>query len=191
MREIILASTSPRRRELLAKLGLKFKVVESDYEEDMSLKMTPKKLAAFLSKGKAESVAKKYKKHLIISADSFVVLGSEVFGKPHTPEKATEILRKISGKVVSNLTGFTIMDTLNKKVISRTVETKIYIKKLTREEIANYVKSGESLDRAGGFVVQGLGALLVRKIEGDFWGIMGLPLFDLAKELKKFGVKII
>jgi septum formation protein len=175
----------------MGKLGVKFKAVASDYEEDMTLKMTPKKLAQFLSRGKAEAVAKKYKKHLIVGADSFVVLDNEILGKPHTSEKATEMLRKISGKVVSNMTGFTIIDTLNKKSVSKTVEAKIFIKKISEEEIVNYVKSGEPLDRAGAFAVQGLGALLVKKIEGDFLGIMGLPLFDLAVELKKFGIKII
>jgi len=190
-RKIILASTSPRRKELMERLGLKFEIVRSDYEEDMSLKMHPMELAKFLSKCKTEAVAKKYKNHIIIAADTFVALKYELLGKPHTEIEARKMLEKISGKVVSIITGYTIVDSLINKKISKAVEAKVYIKKLTAEEIANYIKTKDPLDKAGAFAVQGIGSVIIKKIEGDFFGIVGLPLYDLAESLKKFGIRII
>jgi len=191
MKKIILASTSPRRKELLEKIGLKFKIVPSNYEEDMNLKMKPLALAKFLSKGKAEEVAKKYKNHVIIAADTFVALGDELLGKPHKVSEAEKMLRKISGRAVSIITGYTIIDTSVAKRISNVSESKVYIKKLTEEEIKSYIKTKEPLDKAGAFAVQGIGAVLIKKIEGDFFGIVGLPLYDLAQSLKKLGIKIV
>jgi len=175
----------------MERLGLKFEIVGSDYEEDMSLDMHPMELAKFLSRGKAEAVAKKYKNHVIIAADTFVALKFELLGKPHTEIEAGKMLKKISGKVVSIVTGYTIIDSAVNKKISKAVEAKVHIKKLTSEEIANYIKAKEPLDKAGAFAIQGIGAVIIKKIEGDFFGIVGLPLFDLAETLKKFGVTII
>jgi len=190
-RKIILASTSPRRKELLEKTGLEFKVVSSDYEEDMTLKMRPRALAKFLSCGKAEAVAKKYKNHIIIAADTFVALDERLLGKPRDEKEAENMLEDISGKAVSLITGYTVIDTANNKKISKISEAKVFIKKLSKEEIQNYIKTKEPLDKAGAFAVQGIGAVIVRKIEGDFFGIMGLPLYDLAQTLKKFDVHIL
>ena len=191
MKKIILASASPRRKELLEKTGLKFEIVASDYEEDMNLKMKPLALANFLSKGKAEAVARKYKNYVIIAADTFVALGDELLGKPRTTLEAEKMLRKISGKIVSIITGYTVIDTVANKKISKVSEAKVHMKKLTVEEIKNYIKTKEPLDKAGAFAVQGIGAVLIKKIEGDFFGIVGLPLYDLSKTLKKFGVNIL
>lgn len=190
-RKIILASNSPRRKELLERLGLKFEIVASDYEEDMSLQMHPMELAKFLSHGKAEVVAEKYKNRIIIAADTFVALKYELLGKPHTEIEARKMLQKISGKIVSIVTGYTVIDSATNKKISKAVEAKVHIKKLTAEEIENYIKTKEPLDKAGAFAVQGIGSVIIKRIDGDFFGIVGLPLYDLAKSLKKFGVQII
>ncbi len=190
-RKIILASGSPRRKELLERLGLAFEVVSSNYEEDMSLTMSPLELAKFLSQGKAQEVARKYTNHLIIAADTFVALGTELLGKPHTEAAAEKMLEKISGQVVSIITGYTVMDSASNKIISEAVEARVHIKKLTEEEIANYIQTKEPLDKAGAFAVQGIGAVIIEKTEGDFFGIVGLPLYALAKTLKKFGVQVI
>lgn len=182
---------SPRRKELLQKLNIPFTVVVSDYDEDMGINLEPLKLAKFLSKGKAEAVAKRYKKHIIIAADTFVVFRNELFGKPNTKLKAKKMLYKISGKQLSVITGFTIIDTGANKTISKAVETKVYLKKLSDKEIDNYIKSGEPLDKAGAFAIQGLGAVIVKKIEGDYSNIIGLPLHELSKSLQKFGIDIL
>ena len=191
MKKIILASTSPRRKEILSKIGLKFQVVASGYEEDMNLKMKPNKLAKFLSKGKAQDVAIRYSNALVIGADTFIALGDELLGKPHTELNAKKMLRKISGKAVSIITGLTVIDTKSKKTISKAVVAKAYVKKLTKSEIDNYVASGEPLDKAGAFAIQELGAVIVKKIEGDYFSAMGLPLYDLVQILEEFGIKVI
>lgn len=190
MKPLILASISPRRKELLAKLGLEFEVVASNYEEDMSLKLKPLELAKVLSAGKAEVVAANYSNHIIIAADTFIALEDELLGKPHTEAKAIQMLKRISGQPISVITGFTIIDTANNKKVSKAIETKVYIKNLSDEEIAGYVKTKEPLDKAGAFAIQGLGAVIVEKIDGDFFNVMGLPLFDLAESLKEFGIEI-
>jgi len=190
MKTIILASTSPRRKEILSKSGLKFRTVASDYEEDMNSKLKPLELAKHLSKGKAQAVVRQFRNHIIIGADTFIALGNDLLGKPHTNPQAKKMLMQISGKSLSVITGFTIIDTGSGKTISKAIETKVFIKKLTDKEINNYVKSKEPLDKAGAFAIQGLGAMIVRKIEGDYFNIMGLPLFDLVQTLKKFGIYI-
>lgn len=190
-KKIILASTSPRRKELIGKLGLSFEVEASDYEEDMSLKMSPSKLAMFLSKGKAMSVAKNHKTGIVIGADTFVVLGNKILGKPKSTQQAKVMLRDLSGKRVDIMTGFTIIDVVSGKKISRVNTVKVYIDKLSDGAIKNYIASGEPMDKAGAFAIQGLGSVIIKRIEGDFTGAMGLPLFALVRELKKFGVKVL
>jgi septum formation protein len=190
MRKIILASTSPRRKELLAKTGLKFSVVPSDYEEDMTLKLSPKKLAKVLSMGKAEAVAKRYKDAIIIGADSFVAYKNDLLGKPHTVERARMMLRQLSGKMNSVITGFSIIDTKTGKRVSRAIECKVYLRKMTDCEIDAYIKTGEPLERAGAYSAQERGSVFVRKTEGNFFTIVGLPVYELTQELEKFGVEV-
>jgi len=191
MKQIILASTSPRRKEILNKTGLKFKVVASDYEENMNLKLKPLNLAKFLSHGKAETVAKHYKNHIIIGADTFVALKNELLGKPKNKNQAAQMLHKVSGKVVSIITGYTVIDTSQNKIFSEAVEAKVHIKPLLNSEINNYIKTKEPLDKAGAFAIQGIGAVLIKRIEGDLYAIMGLPLYHLSKTLKKLGINIL
>ena len=189
--KIILASTSPRRKELFEKLRLPFIVEASDYDEDMNLKMSPLKLAKTLSLGKALAVAKKHQSGIVIGADTFVVFGNHLLGKPKSEMEAVKMLKKLSGKRVDILTGLTIINITSGKKVSTTDITKVYIKKLSKQEINNYVASGEPMDKAGAFAIQGLGAVIIKKIEGDFMGAMGLPLFILAKELKKLGIDVL
>lgn len=191
MKPIILASTSPRRKELLEKLGLQFQVVSSNYEEDMNSKLKPLELAKRLSAGKAGAVVAQFPQHIIIAADTFIAFSNELLGKPHTATDVTKMLKKISGKPISVITGFTIIDTSKNKKISKSVETKVYIKNLSDKEIAAYVKTKEPMDKAGAFAIQGIGAVIVKKIDGDFFNVMGLPLFDLSESLKKFGIHVL
>jgi len=190
MNKIILASSSPRRKDLLLQIGLKFEVDPSDYKEDMGLKMSPKELAEYLSLGKAKDVAQRHKDSIIIAADTFCVFNGELLGKPKTKEEAVGMLQKLSGNVHSVITGFTIIDTKTNKQISKSVETKVYFKKLSSNEINNYVASGEPLDKAGAYAVQNRGGLFVEKIEGDYFNIVGLPIMPLAEELKNFGIDV-
>ena len=189
MKRIILASNSPRRKELLAKTGIIFEIIPSSYEEDMSMPVSPKELAVFLSKGKAELIANENPEAIVIGVDTFIVFGDKVLGKPHTKEKAKETLQMLSGKKHSVITGFTIIEKSVNKSISNAIETKVYFRNLDEKEIDEYINTGEPLDKGGAYAIQGLGGKLVEKIEGDYSNIIGLPISDLLEALKQFGIE--
>lgn len=191
MKTIILASASPRRKEILEKTGLKFKVDASDYEEEINYSLRPHELARFLSREKAKAIVNKYTNALIIAADTFIVFKGKILGKPHTEEEAKRMLKMLNNRTHSVITGFTIIDTDDNKKLSGSVETKVYFKKLTIKEIESYIKSKEPLDKAGAYAIQGLGAVIVKKIEGDYFNVMGLPLSTLMETLKKFGIYVL
>lgn len=191
MKKIILASNSPRRKQLLQQIGLKFQAIGSDYEEDMTEKLPPMQLAKKLSLGKAKALTNKYKNHIIIGADTFIVFKNKLLGKPHTEKIAISTLKSIGGKCIYVVSGVSIIDTSKNKIISESIRTKIFIKKLSNEEIYNYVQTKEPLDKAGAFGIQELGAIFVEKIEGDYYAIVGLPLNLLYNMLKEFDIHII
>ena len=191
MRTIILASASPRRKELLELTGLQFQVDPGDYIEDMSLKLSPHELAMFLSLEKARAVAGKYHNAIIIAADTFVIIRGQILGKPHTKEEAKEMLLFLEGKTHSVITGFTVLDTDTCRKISRSVETRVTFKKLTKKEIDAYVRTEEPLEKAGGYAIQGLGSIIIKRIEGDYFNVIGLPLCALAECLKEFEIRIL
>ncbi|HJX36574.1 MAG TPA: nucleoside triphosphate pyrophosphatase [Dehalococcoidales bacterium] len=191
MKRIILASASPRRKELLEKIGLKFEVDASNCAEEIDPALEPDELVRGISLAKAKSVSSRHKDALIIAADTIGVIGKKLLGKPHTAVEARKMLAQISGKSHEVITGFTVLDTATNKVFSGTVNTKVYIKKLTRQEIAAYVRTGEPLDKAGAYGIQGLGAVIVEKIEGDYYNVMGLPLNALTNALKEFGISVL
>lgn len=190
-RKIVLASASPRRKELLELVGLEFTVEPSNSDENIQPELEPHKLARSLSLEKANVVAQNHRNAIVIAADTFVLLDGMILGKPVTETEATVMLGRINGKQHSVITGFTILDTVSNKVISESVETKVSIKNLTPKEIEAYVKTGEPLDKAGGYAIQGLGSVIVEGIEGDYYNVIGLPLCALAENLKKFGVYIL
>lgn len=190
-KKIILASSSPRRKEILEKTGLKFSVDADDYEEKMVLHLPPHKLSRFLSLEKARAVAGRHKNALIIAADTFIVFRDKILGKPLNKANAKRMLGTLNGSAHSVITGFTIMDTGSGKSLSGSEETRVYFNKMTQGEIGSYIKSKEPLDKAGAYAIQGLGAVIVKKIEGDYYNVMGLPLSSVAKCLKKFGVAIL
>jgi septum formation protein len=190
MKNIILASASPRRKELLEKIGLRFTVDPSGCAEDTAEELAPHELVRQISLDKAHAVAAKHPDSIIIAADTIGVIGDKILGKPHTARAAAKMLRAIGGKAHLVITGFTILDTSTQKQITKTVDTTVYIKNLTATEIEAYVQTGEALDKAGAYAIQGKGALLVEKIEGDFYNVMGLPLSALAETLKSFGIDV-
>lgn len=191
MKKIILASASPRRKELLEKIGVKFDVEPSHHQETLDITSEPHRLAQRLSFEKAQAIARNHRDALIIAADTIAVLDSQILGKPRTETEARRMLEALNGKWHSVITGFTIMDTGSGKTVSRTVETRVYLRKLTPDEINAYIASKEPLDKAGGYAIQGLGAVIVDRIEGDYYNVIGLPLSALAECLKEFGVNIL
>ena len=191
MKRIILASASPRRKELLEIIGLKFEVEPSDSAEEMRSGLSPDKLARAISLQKARAVASRHKNAVVIAADTFIVFRGKIMGKPGTEAEARKMLMKLRGKPHSVITGFTVLDVDSGKVLTKSVETVVHIKNLTSEEIYAYVKSGEPLDKAGAYAIQGLGSVIVERIEGDYFNVIGLPLCALAEGLKEFGIHVL
>ncbi len=171
--------------------GLKFSVCKSRYKEDMNRPLKPRSLARYLSRKKAEAVAEKYRNSLIIAADTFIVIQERILGKPKGPKDAERMLTMLSGKAHAVITGFSILDTGSSRLVSRSVETKVYFRKIAREEIGAYIGTKEPLDKAGAYAIQGLGAVFINKIDGDFFNVVGLPLCALAESLKEFGVSVL
>lgn len=187
MKKIVLASASPRRKEILEKIGLKFTVVKSDFEEYVNPKLKPHELVKKLSLEKARVVFEKHKDSIIISADTIVVCKEKILGKPKNKEDARRMLKFLSGKVHLVITGFTIIDGNN--VITKSKATKVQMKKISNEEINSYIQTREPFDKAGAYAIQGIAKKFIEKIEGDLFNAIGLPINSLVKELKKLGVK--
>jgi septum formation protein len=187
-RHVVLASASPRRRELLENMGLKFSVDPAETDEIQPHSLKPADLAKALSLRKAKAAAARHADSIIIAADTLGVLDGAILGKPSDAGHACSMLAALSGRCHSVITGFTVIDTATGRAITRAVETKVYFRKISRAEIAGYVKTGEPLDKAGAYAIQGLGALLVEKIEGDYYNVIGLPLCALAGVLRRFGI---
>jgi len=190
MRKIILASASPRRREILKATGIQFIVDHAECDESLHSFKDPHRLSKEISARKAAAVALKHPDAIIIAADTFIVFKNELMGKPHTDKEALRMLLQLNGKKHSVITGFTVFDTSKQKKSSGSVETKVFFNKMTYDELKAYVKTGEPLDKAGAYAIQGRGAFLVKKIEGDYLNVVGLPLCELLKTLKKFGITI-
>jgi len=187
MKQIVLASASPRRKELLEEMDIAFIVDPSGSEENIDESLSPLEIAATLSLQKAQVVAKRHKNALVIGADTIVVLGKKILGKPKTKAHAKEMLSLLSGKAHDVITGFTIIDTDTGKKVTKAVTTKVYFKKITQEEKDAYVATGEPMDKAGAYAIQERGSFFIEKIEGDFDNVVGLPLFAVKDVLSQFG----
>ncbi|MGB9678711.1 MAG: nucleoside triphosphate pyrophosphatase [Thermoanaerobacteraceae bacterium] len=180
----ILASGSPRRKELLDSLGLSFKIVKSDINEQ-SKEFEPSKYVMDIAYKKTYSVANSIKEEsIVLGADTIVVIDNEILGKPQDEKRAFLMLKKLSGKMHKVYTGLSIVRTPDLKYVNDFSETKVWIKKLDNEEILRYIKTGECLDKAGAYAIQGFGALIVEKIEGDYFNVVGFPLSKLSSLLK-------
>lgn len=191
MKEIILASGSPRRKELLTQLiGDSFQVVESDFEENNKLEMLPDQLVQVNALGKARDVAKKVKNSVIIGADVVVYHDNSVLGKPFSESAAKEMLEKVRGKTVSVFAGLAVVSASAKEVLQGHEEVIVHMADYTDEEIDAYVATGEPLDKAGAFAIQEKGTVFVKGIEGDYNAVIGLPLYRLNQFLKEFDIDI-
>ena len=188
MRKLILASASPRRRELLEKLGLPFVVEVSDYEEDMSLKLRPKDLVTQFAIGKAEAVAIKHRDAVVIGVDTVVEFQGKVVGKPYTPEKARKILRQLSGETHKVYSGYCVIDSKTGKRFVRAIATKVTFRKLSTAEIDRYVATKEPLLVAGAYMIQGGAASYGTKVEGDYLNIVGFSLAHIVEVLKRLSL---
>ena len=187
---IILASGSPRRRELMGLFtGFETVVCPAHGEERQHPELTPEGLVCELSRAKATELAGKYPEDTVLGADTVVVCGGEVLGKPKNEADAARMLRLLSGREHEVLTGVTLVS--GDTVMSVCETTRVYFRSLTDGEIAAYVATGEPMDKAGAYGIQGLAALFIGRIEGDYYNVMGLPVCRVGEMLKKMGVNLI
>lgn len=178
---MILASKSPRRKELLSLVTEDFRIIPANGEEILPEGISPEQAVILLSRQKAEEIYKEYKNETIIAADTVVSIDGQILGKPSSPENAVEMLRMLSGRVHSVFTGVCVIDA-DGRMHSFADETTVEFHVLTEELIADYVASGEPMDKAGAYGIQGRGALLVKRIEGCYYNVMGLPIGRIFHE---------
>jgi septum formation protein len=190
MRKIILASQSKQRQRLLNQIGLDFVTAGSDAKEDMELKGSCASLVMANALRKAEDVAKRYRSGVVIAADTVVLSGRKIIGKPKDLADAFRTLKLISRRPQWVYTGMAVVDIDNKKVLADYEKTKIYMYRLSDRQIRNYFRKVSPLDKAGSFDIQGLGSIFINRIEGCFNNVIGLPLAKLAKMLKEIGIDL-
>lgn len=186
MAEIILASASPRRKELLSTAGLEFTVRVADVEEVIDENATPDEVVMSLALQKAQAVAQADPTATVIGADTVVVLDGEILGKPENEQNAIEMLTALSGRSHTVYTGVAIIN--GEKIKNFCEATQVEFFPLTEDEIRSYVATGEPMDKAGAYGIQGKGCVLVRKIDGDYFNVVGLPVSRVCRELRDFDV---
>jgi len=188
--EIILASQSPRRKEILSLLDIPFKIMVSDADETQDESLPPYFIAESLSLKKAAAVAKNITTDaLVIGADTIVVSDGKILGKPKDDTDAFNMLASLSGKWHEVISGVTVLHTKSAESKSFYVKTRVHFAKLSDEEIKDYINTKEPRDKAGAYGIQGKGSKFVTEIEGDYFNVVGLPLSELYRVLKKdFGL---
>jgi septum formation protein len=189
-RKIVLASSSPRRRDLLSKVLVDFKVRPAEIDESLTGD-TPPAIARSLAFSKASLVARDEPDSLVIGADTIVVVDHVVLGKPSDEIDAERMLAMISGRVHMVVTGVAIIDTSSGHHMVEHEESLVHIRALSAEQVKAYVRTGEPMDKAGAYAVQGVGSVIVDRIEGDYFNVVGLPMARLAKMLESFDVHIL
>lgn len=191
MLDIILASGSPRRSELLKQIGIKFSVKTSDADESYPEGASPENIVAELSSRKAYAVFEEilpYSNTAIIAADTIVVHNGDILGKPKSREDAFNMLNSLSDEVHQVYTGVTIVYYIDNKISFENFYecTNVYFNRLSEEEINKYIDTWEPMDKAGAYGIQGKGAVLVKKIEGDYYSVVGLPVAKVYNSIKKY-----
>ena len=184
---IILASQSPRRRELLERMGIsQFDVLPAKGEERSDPNLTPEQLVEELSRQKAAEIAADHPDALIIAADTVVAVDGSVLGKPHSHEDAQDMLKRLSGREHTVYSGLTVC--WQGRSVTQHEATAVRFRPLSQADIANYVSTGEPMDKAGSYGIQGYGCTLVEGITGDYYNVMGLPVCRLSAILAGFGI---
>ncbi|MDB4349752.1 Maf family protein [Omnitrophica bacterium] len=190
MRKIILASKSKARRDLLRQIGLEFQVAESNVKEHRTLKTRCSDLVIDNALRKAKDVARRFDSGLVIAADTVVLAGGRIIGKPKTAKDAFRTLKLLSRGPQWVYSGLAVIDIDNGRRFTAYEKTKVYMYRLRDDEIRNYIRWASPFDKAGSFDIQGLGSIFIDRIEGCFYNVVGLPLAKLSKILKKAGIDI-
>ena len=187
---LVLASGSPRRRELLARLGLPFSVESSDEPEDVDPSLPPERQVMELAERKARATAARREVGLVVGGDTVVALYNAVLGKPGDDAEAAAMLGCLSGRSHEVWTGLAIVDAASGRVERHAVPTVVRFRELSADEIAAYVATGEGRDKAGAYAIQGAGAGLIAAALGCWTNVVGLPLCETAELLRRFGVAV-
>ncbi len=181
---LILASGSPRRRELLDLMGLTYTVETPDVDESFSGR--PSETVMEISRRRAAAVAARHSDSIIIAADT-LVFADGALGKPHTPERAKEMLRSLAGNWHHVYTGITVINTRSGRILRNVDKTRVHLVPMTEQEIDAYVATGEPLDKAGAYGIQGMGGMFVDRIDGSYSNVVGLPMSMLRIMLAQVG----
>lgn len=193
--QIILSSKSPRRIELLREIGLKFSTYNPEFKEITGAKGTQDlpaaKIALHNALGKAQEAARHFKDAIIIGVDTVGESHGHILGKPKDREDAARLIRLISGTTHKVVSAVAVINSKSGKTLSSTTETLVTMDKLSEKEIDAYVASGEGDDKAAAYAIQGKGSLFIKKIDGDYFNVVGLPIYTLKKLLKKFAINLI
>lgn len=187
MRRFILASNSPRRKELLSNCGFSFEVIPSDCDESITEKLTPQETVTELARRKAMAVLGDNEAAVVLGCDTVVAVDGEILGKPADRDEAFRMLMSLSGKKHIVSSGVCIADKDRCECFENTTEVEFY--PLTAETVNSYLDTGEYSDKAGSYGIQGYGSVLVREIKGDYFSVMGLPVSQCARVLSDFGVE--
>ena len=185
----ILASQSPRRRELLSMLGLEFEIITADIDETMDPDTPVDQAVAEICRKKAEAVGSHHPGRLIVAADTIVVVDGQRLGKPHSEAEAVAMLRTLSGRSHTVMTGFCLWQ--DGRYETHVERTNLRFRPLSDREIRAYVATGSPMDKAGAYGIQDQAAIFVEALEGDYYNVMGLPLCSLTTCLRKWGVTVL
>lgn len=190
MERLTLASGSPRRQEILTNLGLNFTVLPANIDESPQPAEEPQSYALRMAVQKAMAAANKVESGLIIGADTIVVVNGQIMGKPCDAAEAAQQLRALSGREHIVFSGLGIVDKSTGRTVSTLEQTIVYFKEMSDAEIQAYIGTGEPLDKAGSYGIQGKGAVFIRRIEGDYFNVVGLPVAKLYSLLGELGYKL-
>ncbi|MEW6672633.1 MAG: Maf family protein [Thermodesulfobacteriota bacterium] len=186
--QLILASKSPRRRYLLKQAGLSFSVMPGDFDESSIAATEPPVYVRQLAEAKARTIAVRYPRSWVIGADTIVLIGRTILGKPASMEEARAMLKRLSGMTHQVLTGYAICCIARDRFFSETIQTDVCFKELTDQEIEWYIHTEEPFDKAGAYAIQGLGTFLVKSINGSYTNVVGLPVCEVIAFLIQEGV---
>lgn len=181
---IILASSSPRRTEILTNANISHTIIPSSCEEIIEPNLKPFEVVESLSYQKAKDVSKKFPTDIIIGADTIVVINDQILGKPHSEIEAIKMLELISGKTHQVITGVTLIQNSKVKIFHEV--TDVSVKKLTLDEIEEYIRVENVYDKAGSYAIQGVFKKYIKDIQGEYYNVVGLPIERLKKELEEF-----
>jgi septum formation protein len=187
--QIILASASPRRKELIGYLGIDFEVKVPDIHEQAHHNESPMDFCLRISREKALRVKADYQNSLVIAADTIVVIDDDILGKPESTKDAYSFLKRLSGRSHDVITAYSVMLPGDLKEISRAVISRVHFADMTDEDIRWYVSTGEPMDKAGAYALQGIGGAFIDRIEGSYTNVIGLPLSELYQDIRPYILK--